>query len=176
MDEELTAVEVDDLLAAIADFEKKIKSAESERDALIAHYQEKIFAAGKIFEDKTAQVKLEIASLTERLRRYAVANLPDNGRRSLVYPSGKLAFRKQPPKFFFDDLTEANGRDERIIHFVKHNAHRFLKVKVEESVDWAQFKTKLSYTGDAVVYKETGEIIDGLHAHILPDKFTVTTS
>ena len=117
----------------------------------------------------------QIAQLTEQLRRYAEIHLED-GKKSLNLPSGKLAFRKQAPRYFFDDLKEASSKDERLIRFVKHNAHEFLKVKVEESVDWLKFKSKLVPNGADVFYEETGELIEGLHAQILPDKFTVTTT
>ena len=71
-------------------------------------------------------------------------------------------------------MKEANAQDERLIHFVKHNAYSYLKVKVDESVDWAKFKRQLVIDDNGEVsFKETGELIDGLHAQRLPDKFTV---
>lgn len=172
-DELNVEIAADTLLEEIAKRESEIKIAEDERDAFIAHYNEKILRAEEICERKTREARESIAFLTEDLRRYALTQISDK-KRSVTLPSGTLQFRKQEPKFFFDDLKEANAQEERLIHFVKHNAYSYLKVKVDESVDWAKFKRQLVIddTGE-VSFKETGEIIDGLHAQRLPDKFTV---
>jgi len=164
--------QAEDTLAKIADYEAQIKAAEQQRDALILHYERKIADAQKICVDDTTFARQEIASLTEDLRRFAEIAITGK-KRSIKLPSGILGFRKQSPKFFFDDLKEANARDQRLIHFVKHHAYDFLKVKVEEYVDWAKFKTKLDTDGDNVFYVDTGEIVEGLHAQFLPDTFTV---
>ena len=163
----------DELLEELARLENQIKAAELERDAFIARYNEKILCAEDICERKTREARESIALLTEDLRRYALTQISDN-KRSVTLPGGTLQFRKQEPKFFFDDLKEANARDERLIKFVKNNAYSYLKVKLDESVDWMKFKRQLAIDDDGdVSFKETGEIIDGLHAQILPDKFTI---
>ena len=114
-----------------------------------------------------------MALIEEQLKRYAEVHLPE-GRKTVRLPSGTLSFTKQSPRYFFDDLKAAGGKDERLIKFVKHNAFDCLKVKVEESVDWKKFKSRLetSENGD-VYFADTGEIIGGLHAQFLPDKFKV---
>ena len=176
MDVELTA-QAEELLMQMAEYKAEIKNAEERRDALIELYNKKIGTANKHFEDETKSARCEIAMIVEQLRRIAPAILPKN-RKSIELPSGKLAFSKHGPIFFFDDpLNAVDGGNERLIHFVKHNAYDYLKVKVEERVDWKGFKGKLQILdGGDVCYCETGEIIDGLKAQILPDKFEVTTS
>lgn len=174
--EEISPLEADELLEEIAKHEAAIKEAETERDEFIARYEKKISAAEHICEITTKESREKIALITEKLRRFAEINVTDK-KRSVSLPTGTLAFRKQAPKFFFDDLKEVQGKDERLIAFVKHNAYdEFLTVKVEESVNWLKFKSKLVIDGDAVIYAETGEIIDGLHAQFQPDKFTVKLS
>lgn len=176
MNEEMTAIEVDELLERYAAIEKAIASFEQKRDSFIAHYQAKIAKAEKICEDECKSAKAEMALIAEQLKRYAEVNLPD-GRKSINLPSGTLTFRKQSPRFFFDDLKAANGKDERLIKFVKHHAFDCLKVKVDESVDWTKFKSRLETTENGDVYfADTGEMIEGLHAQFLPDKFTVELS
>lgn len=168
-----TAIDADDVLNEINACAKLINDAESERDQFIEHYQTKIEFAKKICEDRTKFARDRISVLTEQLRRYAEINLPDN-RKSIKLPSGTIGFSKQSPLFFFDDLKPLDGKNERLIHFVKHNAYEFLKVNYTESVDWQAFKSKLDINDDGDVYFiETGEIIDGLHAQRRPDKFTV---
>ena len=171
MTEELTLVEVDEILEKIADRESEIKAMEAQRDEMIARYQAKIDRAKKICEQATAENRETIAFWTEKLRRYAVANVTDK-KRSIKLPSGTLSLRKQSPKFFFDG-KEITGSNETLIDFVKKSAPEFLKTKTEEYADWSNFKTQLVIDGDNVTFKATGEVIDGLRAQILPDKFTI---
>lgn len=168
-------LQADDALERISNLEKFIADAQQEFDDFKRHFELKILAAEKIRDEKTKDAREQIALLTEGLRQFAQSQISGKVR-SVKLPGGTLSFRKQPPKFFFSDLSEANSKDARLINFVKHNAHEFLKVKVEESVDWANFKTKLITDGENVVFADTGEIIDDLHVQMLPDKFTVKTS
>lgn len=171
-DKGLSVVEVEEMLDAISGYEELISVAEMERDALTAHYKGKITAAEEICEQKCLPLRAEIALLVEQLRCYAEANTTEK-RRSVRLPSGTLSFRKQAPRFYFDD-GEANAQNPTLLKFVKANGGKYLKV--EESVDWANFKPRLQCIGEHVVYDETGEIIEGMKAQILPDKFTVKTS
>lgn len=172
-DEEMTAIEVDDLLEKYAAYRTEIAAAEQKRDSFIAHYQAKIAKARDICEGECKAAKIEMALIEEQLKRYAETQITEK-RRSVKLPSGTLSFRKQSPRYFFDDLKEADGKNERLISFVKHNAHEYLKVKVEEAVDWQKFKGKLQIdAGGEVFYSETGEFIEGLHAQFLPDSFKV---
>lgn len=113
--------------------------------------------------------------LTEQLRQFAQTQITDK-RRSVKLPTGTLSFRKQPTRFFFVDGSEAHAKDPRLINFVKQYADAYLKVQTVESVDWANFKTKLVADGDNVIFADTGEILEDLHAQILPDKFMVNPS
>ena len=172
----MTDIDADELLEQIADYEATIAESEKKRDAFIERYENKIAIARDICERETSQARIEIALLTEQLKRFAQTQVTDK-KRSVRLPSGTLQFRKQQPEYFFDDLKRADGKDERLIHFVKHSAYQYLRVKTEETVDWAAFKGKLTIGDDGgVYYSETGEVIDGLHAQILPDKFTVKTT
>lgn len=168
-----TPIQADETLEQIKKLQEQIKSAEQERDEFKSYYEAKIVNAEQICEQKTEAVRAEIAILTEELKRFAQANLPA-GFKSIYLPTATLQFRKSAPQFFYDDLKPVSGTDERLIHFVKHNAHEFYKVQYTESVDWRAFKSKLKVSDDGDVYLEdTGEIIDGLRAQILPDKFEV---
>ncbi len=169
--DELTPVEVDEILEKLADHEAEIKAMEAQRDEMIARYQAKIDRAKKICEQATAETRETIAYWTEKLRRYAMANVTDK-KRSINLPSGTLSLRKQAPKFFFDE-KEINGSNEQLIEFVKANAPEYLKTKTEQYADWSNFKTQLVINGDNVTFKATGEVIDGLRVQILPDKFTI---
>ena len=174
LSEEMSKVEADELLEEMRQCEEQIKAAEADRDAFRALYEQKILNAEHICELATKEAREKITLITEQLRQFAGVHVTDK-KRSVSLPTGTLAFRKQPPKFFFDDLKDERlSKDERLIKFVKHNAHEYLKV--EESVDWLKFKGKLAISDGVVSYAETGEIIEGLHAEFLPDKFTVKIS
>lgn len=170
--DELTTVEVDELIEKVSDYEARIAEAEAERDALIQRYQAKILKANELCDEKCASSRVEIALLTERLRRYASEHVTEK-RRSLKYPSGTLSFRKQAPKFYFEDNREVDAKNEQLLEFVRANARDYLKVA--EFVDWKGLKTKLKVEADKVFYAETGEEIEGMKAQVFPDTFTVKT-
>lgn len=169
-----TPIEADEALEKIKKLQEQIKSAEQERDEFKSYYEAKIANAEQICADKTEAVRAEIAILTEELKRFAQANLPAD-KKSIALPTATLQFRKTAPQFFYDDLKPVSGTDERLIKFVKRNAHKYLKVNITESVNWQLFRAQLRISDDGrdVYIADTGEIIDGLRAQRLPDKFEV---
>lgn len=169
---ELTKQDADEILEKIAEYEAEIAAAEKERDAFISRYQEKITRAQEICEESIRAPREEIALLTEQLRQYAAANVTDK-KRTIPLPSGTLSFRKQAPKYFFDG-REATADNPALLDFTKKFYCEYLKTK--EYVDWSKFKAQLVIDGDNVLFAETGEVIDGLRAQILPDKFTIKTN
>ena len=173
--EAMTIFEADEILEQIAALEAKIKAAESERDTFIEIYQSKIMRAVEQCENKTVRDRQEIALLEEELRRFAVGNLPE-GKKSIDLPSGKLSFKKQQPKFYFDDMKEIGGDSERLIEFCKVNAPEYVKQKTVETADWTKLKKRLTFNEGGVYFSDTGELIDGLIVQEFPDKFTVTTA
>lgn len=116
-------------------------------------------------------VLAEIAVLESQLADYAANNLPD-GKRSVQLQNGRIQFRKQAPL-----ITDADGnspaKSKLVLQFVKHTAPDCLKI--EESVNWAKLKGKIAIDGDCVLFADTGEVIDGLHAQIQPDKCIIET-
>ena len=169
-----TKIEAEELLEKIARHKAAIKQAADERDAFIAHFKDKIQRAHDIFKQSTENARNEIVFAEELLRRFAVDNLPE-GKKSINLPSGKLAFRAQPPKFFFDD-KEVSGNDPRLIDFCKGNAPELVKTKVTETADWAEMKKRLIVNGEQVCFADTGEILEGVRVQEFPDKFTVATA
>ena len=170
--EEMTAIEADELLEELAKHEAVIKAAEAERDEFIDHYEAKISHAREICDSKTIEARQAKALLEERLKRYATSRITDK-KKSIALPTATMSFRRQQPKIFDDKAREVNGSNEWLIEFVRKNMSDLLKVKVIESVDWLQFKTRLTTDGEVVSMKESGEVINGLHAQQLPDKFKI---
>ena len=79
-------------------------------------------------------------------------------------PFGKLQFRKQRPKWVYDDYllvksVEGVGLDDLI--------------KVTKSVSKSNLKKMVEVVGNRVVNKETGEIIEGVIIEERGEKFTI---
>lgn len=158
--DELTNLQADELIEQIAELQAQIKAAQDERDEFIDHYEMKIARACDICEKATIAPRREIEELTEVLRRYAAANLPE-GRKSIRLPSGTLKFHRQYPKYFIDG-REVNAQSPALLTFAKANAPEF--VKTTEYVNWSGLKRHL---------QETGEYVEGLEVQEFPDAFTV---
>ena len=171
--EKMSVFEADEILEQIAALEAKIKAAEQERDTFVEIYRSKIMRAVELCEQKTVGDRQEIAILTEELRRFAAENLPEN-KKSISLPSGSMFFKKQCPKFYFNE-AEAGGGNEQLIEFCKTNAPEFVKQKIVETVDWAALKKRLSFDETGVYFGDTGEMLVGWTVQEFPDKFTVTT-
>lgn len=171
MNEEMTMA--DAVLAAerLAEFDAEIKKFAEKRDAVIDYANSLIAKANKDFEEETYAAREEIAYQTELLRQFAPSILPKN-KKSVNIARVQCSFRKSEPKYFIGDIP-ADKFNPALIDFVKANAPEYLKTKVEEYVDWAAFKDKLTGDEEQVYFVETGEAIEGLRMQILPDKFTV---
>ena len=165
---ELTIVDANELLEKIGEYAATIEKYESERDALIEKYQQKIYMAKEICERNCFQERAEIEILTEQLRRYATENLP-KGKRSIELPNGRLAFKKQSR--YSCNGEAVNGQTQELIEFARKNAPQYLK-----KLAWSDFAKNLIADGEKVYYKETGELIEGLKFERMPDSFTVKTA
>lgn len=80
-------------------------------------------------------------------------------------PSGTLKRKFPSPKFLRDD-------DKLLVWLKERSLKEF--VKVEESLDWGNFKKKLIVSGGNVV-DENGEIVDGIIVLDQPPVFEVET-
>jgi len=85
--------------------------------------------------------------------------------KTLKLPNGKLSFRKQQPKWNYDD--------EAVVQALKQaKLDDFIQVK--ESPKKADIKKAFSVAGDKVVNPDTGEIVEGITVEEREDKFGVT--
>lgn len=164
--------EADELLEQVASLRKKIEQAESARDAFCEIYLGKIERAKAICEEETLRDRQEVAFLEESLKSFALKNLPE-GKKTIALPSGRLSFKKQPPKYYLDGV-EVTNTNEKLLKFCREKAPEYVKQKVIETADWSNLKKQLVITGNEAVMRETGELIDGLTVQEFPDKFTVT--
>jgi len=81
----------------------------------------------------------------------------------LSTPYGKATFRKQQPKWIYDD--------EKLLAFLKQSGrHQFIRVK--EEVNKADLKKAVKVAGNVVV-DENGEVIEGIKVEEQPEKLVV---
>lgn len=168
----MTTAEVEEVLQQIHDLEVEIAQAEEKREASIKFHQDKIELAKRICEIDTNEPKAEIIRLQCGLESYYKANPPKHGK-SIKFSGGTIGFRKQNPRYFFNGVEITND-NSALVDFIKKFYKQYLKTK--EYVDWAKMRNHLIADDAGVYFKETGEILDGFSAQILPDEFKVKTT
>jgi hypothetical protein len=67
-------------------------------------------------------------------------------------PSGSIIKKYPSPKFERDNLQLTNWVENANLPFIK----------VKKECDWANLKKVVEVAGDKVIYKETGEVVDGV--------------
>lgn len=168
--DDLNAAQVEELLETIARDREIIREAEENHYNFIELAKAQ---ADKVFKTDTAAAQAEIDSATARLKAFAEKNLP-NDKKTLLFPNGKLQFRKAQPKFFFDDGSELDGKNKRLVEFVKTSAPDYLTVCY--FANWYKLRFQLAHdTAGNVYFKDTGEILPGVHAEAVDDNFSVIT-
>jgi phage host-nuclease inhibitor protein Gam len=99
------------------------------------------------------------------LAEYAKAKREQDPKfKSLKLPNGKFGFRKQQPKWQYDEA--------KLLEYLKRNGMaEFIRMK--EEPDKAALKKKLTVSGGVAVDPETGEVIDGITVEEQDEAFKV---
>jgi phage host-nuclease inhibitor protein Gam len=97
------------------------------------------------------------------LEEYAIVQRQKDSKFKLSTPYGKVGFRKQQPKWNYDD--------EKLLNFLKQ-ADKTEFVRIKEEVNKSELKKKLKIAGNLVV-DENGEIIEGITIEEQPDKVVI---
>lgn len=146
---------------------KKIREAAQEHDRLLklaAHELENINARieeiNKDYEDDTAWLKHQLSQYFE-----TVPHKTTKTTEKYVLLTGALVRKKGGIEYKRDD--------EKMLSWLNNNhLDQFIKTKMD--VDWKELKTRTSISEDgAVVFDDTGEIIDGVIASEKPDTFDI---
>lgn len=167
---ELSELEVEERLERLSELNAQIDAAIKRRDAFQTHYRLKIAKADKNFETDTKEIRAEIDSLTDELRRYAERNITGK-KRSMKFPSGTLSLTKNTPNFFIDGLAVTND-NPKLIELARRLDENLIATK--EIAKWGELKKRLVVDGNTVLLEETGEVIPELRARTEPDKFSAT--
>lgn len=172
---ELSIVEVEETLEKIREINRLIESKQAQYDAVAAYHQEKIERAKEICDKETAPYRTLLEEEKLHLRRFAEANITGK-KRSLELPSGTLSFRKRQPIFYLDGV-KVTGDNPELIELARNIDADLIKVKTTEAADWASLKKRLALDEAGNVYlEETGEVLAGMRAQILPDDFNIETA
>lgn len=86
--------------------------------------------------------------------------------KSSKLPNGRIRFKKQQPKFNYDE--------DKLTQHLKQSGYTDL-IKVKESPDKTAVKKKFVVQGNRLIDQETGEFVAGVEVEEREDKFEVVT-
>lgn len=107
--------------------------------------------------------------LISLLGPYAKSQL-DGKKKTVKMPSGNISFRAKSPEYFIAG-NKVDGKSQPLIDHVKQSDPEYLKI--EESVNWSEFKDTLTPLSTGKVLTNDGEILDFISAVEYPDTVTV---
>ena len=167
MIEQLSVADVEGILLKIHGLEQDIAVEKNKCDQSVAFFKARIDEAKNIFEQDTKDLQDSIAILKAKLERYFNDN-PPTKTKSLKFAGGSFGYNKAQTKYFLNGI-ELNADNKDLLAIVDKDY-----VKTKTYVDWAKFKTKLTFDKpDEVFIADTGELVEGLRAQRV---FAVKTS
>jgi hypothetical protein len=107
--------------------------------------------------------------LTALLAPYAKSQL-DGKKKTVKMPSGNISFRAKSPEYFIAG-NKVDGKSQPLIDHVKKTDTEYLKI--EESVNWSEFKDTLTPLSTGKVLTNDGEILEFISAVEYPDTVSV---
>ncbi|MBZ4662806.1 MAG: hypothetical protein JG776_488 [Caloramator sp.] len=143
-------------LRKIAALKKKQKENEELAKAEIERIQ-------KWLDKENKQLDDSLKFFEGLLEEYAIVQRQKDSKFKLSTPYGKVGFRKQQPKWNYDD--------EKLLNFLKQ-AGKTEFVRIKEEVNKSELKKKLKIAGNLVV-DENGEIIEGITIEEQPEKVVI---
>lgn len=146
---------------------RKIKEAADERDRLLdlIAMEECRIATEK--EAIMMRYRNETGWMTNQLEHYMQTVKCKETKTTKTYQllTGRLKIKKGGIDYKRDN--------ESLLAWAKANRSELVKIKTEESVDWATLKKSVELTDDGLIDTETGVAIEGVTAEQKPDTFEV---
>lgn len=141
---------------------KQFKEQQQENNLLAESEIEKINAWVESENDKAQQ---DIDYFQSLLANYAMSlREADPKFKSSKLPNGRIRFKKQLPKFNYDD--------EALLKSLKESDRTDL-IKIKESPDKAAIKKKFVVHGSKLIDPDTGLLVEGVEIEEREDKFEV---
>ena len=110
-----------------------------------------------------------IQYFTSLLEPYAKSQL--NGKSKTVkMPSGNISFRAVSPEYVIAG-NKVDGKNIKLLEYIRQSDPEFLKI--EESVNWTEYKQELTLTSTGQVITSDGEVLGFMSAVEHPDSVTV---
>lgn len=146
---------------------RKIKQHQEQKKENIALAEVEIEKIEMWLQQENEKAQHSIDYFQSLLAEYALKKREKNPRfKSIKLPNGALRFRKQQPKFKYDDET--------LVQSLKQ-VNREDLVRVKEMPDKTGVKKAFVVNGDKLINPETGEVIKGVEVEHREDKFEVVT-
>jgi len=137
--------------------------AEIEENARIA--QEEVERIQQWLQDVNTPLERSMQYFEGLLMEYHMKVYAEDPKiKTIKLPHGTLKMRVQQPEYIRDD--------EKLLSWLKQNGMNEF-VKIIEKPEWGQLKKKVQIAGKMVVFKDTGEVIEGVTAQERPPKFSV---
>lgn len=142
---------------------QQIKESESERDRLITLAQDQIAELQDRIKELTNRCENETKYLKSCLAQYfeTVKAKETKTQKSYKLLSGTLVLKKPSEKIEHDDKA--------LLEWLADTEY----IKIERSVDWAEYKKKLTVQDNLVIDTETGEVVECCKVVPTPGSFDI---
>ncbi|MFW6030815.1 MAG: host-nuclease inhibitor Gam family protein [Halanaerobiales bacterium] len=141
--------------------EEKLRFADKE----IAKIQDEIFQIEDWLDKQNTMLNKKIEFFEGLLHQYATdLKKEDPDLKTYKLPFGNLQYRKQRPEW--------NYNEKKLLESCKSAGMKNV-IKIEEKINKTKFKKMVTVSGHNAVYKETGEIVEGVKIIERPELFSV---
>ena len=142
---------------------RKIKQIEDQRKNNLELANAEIEKINSWKDQVNKQADNEVNHFQSLLDEYArKCRLADPKFKSLKLPNGKIGFRKQQPKWNYDD--------QKLLEHLKANGHDEL-IRIKEEPDKTAIKKVFKLNQNSVIDPSTGEIVEGISVELREDAF-----
>ncbi|MCM8710507.1 host-nuclease inhibitor Gam family protein [Clostridium sp. SYSU_GA19001] len=143
---------------------RKLRAIEEQRAEYKALAEKEIERITAWLQAEEEKLNNQEAFFNGLLTEYAIEQRRLNPKFKLSTPYGKLSFRKQQPKWKYDEETV-------LLNLKRHAMFDFIRVK--EEINKAELKKVADVINGHVVLKDTGEIIEGITVEEQPETIKI---
>lgn len=153
-------------LRKIKHFKSKQEKNKELAEKQIEEIEKEIREVEQWLEDENSKLDNSIEFMESKLYSYAQQlRREDPELKTHKLPFGQLQFRKQRPKWKYDN--------DKLLNFAEEKYKDLIKVK--RSVDKRKLKSQAKIIGGKVIIEKTGEVIEGVEVIERSEKFKVKT-
>lgn len=147
---------------------RKIKQLQDEKEKNVSLANAEIEKIEEWLNSMNDQVQQSIDYFQSLLAEYALKQRKNDPEfKSLKLPNGRIGFRKQQPKWEYDNT--------KLVESLKASERTDL-IRIKEEPDKSAIKKAFQVVDDKVVDTETGQVIEGITVEQREDAFRVEVS